>query len=79
MPEIFVYMFEGRSLDQKRSLVLELTNGAVKSLGVSAQSVTVQLIESPKAMRSRGGVLFSDVPSVDPVSQALIAPPSISS
>ncbi|RZJ11195.1 MAG: 4-oxalocrotonate tautomerase, partial [Haliea sp.] len=43
MPEIFVYMFEGRTLDQKRSLVRELTEGAVKSLGVTAQSVTVQL------------------------------------
>ena len=79
MPEIFVYMFEGRTLDQKRSLVRELTDGAVKSLGVTAQSVTVQLIESPKAMRSRGGVLFSDVPAAGSAAQAAPVPPSTSS
>jgi 4-oxalocrotonate tautomerase len=65
MPEIFVYMFEGRTLDQKRSLVKELTDGTARSLGVTPQSVTVQLIENPKSLRSRGGVLFSDVPPPD--------------
>ncbi|MGA0571367.1 tautomerase family protein [Variovorax sp. VNK109] len=60
MPEIFVYMFEGRTLDQKRALVRALTDGASASLGVPEDTVTVQLIESAKSMRSRGGVLFSD-------------------
>lgn len=63
MPEIFVYLFEGRTLDQKRALVRSLTDGTSASLGVPAQSVTVQLIENPKSMRSRGGVLFSDIPA----------------
>jgi len=63
MPEIFVYLFEGRTLDQKRALVRSLTEGTSASLGVPAQSVTVQLIENPKSMRSRGGVLLSDIPA----------------
>ena len=60
MPELFVYLFEGRTLDQKRSLVRELTEGTVRALGVPADTVTVQLVENPKSMRSRGGVLISD-------------------
>jgi 4-oxalocrotonate tautomerase len=60
MPEIFIYMFEGRSLEQKRELVRRVTQGVVESLSVPADSVTVQLVENPTSMRSRGGVLFSD-------------------
>lgn len=66
MPEIFVYMFEGRTVQQKRDLVKDLTDGVVSCLGVTPQSVTVQLIENSKSMRSRAGVLFSDLPPSEP-------------
>lgn len=70
MPEILVYMFEGRTLEQKRALVRSLTDATVGSLGVSPDSVTVQLVENPKSMRARGGVLYSDQPG------AASAPPT---
>lgn len=74
MPEIFVYLFEGRSLDQKRELVRALTAGAASSLDVPPHTVTVQLLENPRTMRSRGGVLFCDMPPPDASAPAV--PPS---
>ena len=60
MPEIFVYLFEGRSLDQKRALVQSLTDSTAQSLGVAPDAVTVQLIENPTSLRARGGLLYCD-------------------
>lgn len=66
MPEIFVYLFEGRTLDQKRALVQSLTDGTARSLGVAPDAVTVQLIENPTSMRARGGLLYCDRPAASP-------------
>jgi 4-oxalocrotonate tautomerase len=60
MPEIFVYMFEGRTLDQKRTLVSRVTDAVVQSLDVPSDTVTVQIVEGPMHHRSRGGQLISD-------------------
>jgi 4-oxalocrotonate tautomerase len=62
MPEIVVYMLEGRTLEQKRGLVKDLTSAVVKNLGSPAESVTVSLVETAKTHKSKGGVLFSDMP-----------------
>lgn len=63
MPEIVVYLIEGRSLDEKRGLVKDVTAAVVKNIGVPPESVTVSLIEQPKNTKSKGGVLFSDMPA----------------
>jgi 4-oxalocrotonate tautomerase len=60
MPEVFVYMFEGRTLDQKRALVSQVTDAVMQSLSVPSDTVTVQLVEGPMHNRSRGGQLISD-------------------
>ena len=70
MPELFVHLFEGRTLDQKRLLVRSLTEATCASLGVPAETVTVQLIESARASRSRGGVLFCDRPDPAPAASS---------
>jgi len=62
MPEIHVYAAEGRSLDQKRQLVKEITDAVVKNFQVDPDVVVVQIIEAPKTMKARGGVLFSERP-----------------
>jgi 4-oxalocrotonate tautomerase len=62
MPEIVVYMLEGRTLDQKRGLVKDLTDAVVKNLGAPAAAVTVSLVETAKTHKGKGGVLFSDMP-----------------
>ncbi|MCG7362203.1 tautomerase family protein [Roseomonas sp. ACRSG] len=60
MPEIMVFAAEGRTVDQKRGLVKDLTDAMVKNFGVPAESVTVQIMESSKESKAKGGVLFSD-------------------
>jgi len=60
MPEIMVFAATGRTTEQKRGLVRDLTDAMVKNFAVPAESVTVQIIESPKDSKAKGGVLFSD-------------------
>ena len=60
MPEIYVYAIEGRSIDQKRALVKEITDAVVRYFNVGPEAVMVQIVESPKTSKAKGGVLFSD-------------------
>ena len=62
MPEIYVYAVEGRTLDQKRSFVQEVTAAVVKNFNVTPDTVMVQIIESSKNNKAKGGVLFSERP-----------------
>jgi 4-oxalocrotonate tautomerase len=60
MPEIYVYAIEGRSIDQKRALIKEITDSVVRHFGVDAEAVVVQIVESSKTNKAKGGVLFSE-------------------
>jgi 4-oxalocrotonate tautomerase len=60
MPGIDVHAVEGRTLDQKRGLVREITEAVVRHFTVSADRVMVQIVEAPKENKAKGGVLFSD-------------------
>jgi 4-oxalocrotonate tautomerase len=60
MPEIYVHSLEGRTLEQKRSLVKEITDVVVRNFAVPADAVMIQIIESSKADKAKGGILFSD-------------------
>jgi 4-oxalocrotonate tautomerase len=62
MPEIVVYLLEGRTLEAKRALVKDITAAVVKNIGAPAEAVTVSLVETPKTSKGKGGVLFSDMP-----------------
>ena len=62
MPEVVVYALEGRSVDQKRGLMKDITAAVVKNFGVSADAVVVTLVESSKSDKAKGGVLFSEMP-----------------
>jgi 4-oxalocrotonate tautomerase len=61
MPELILYMYEGRSLEQKRDLVRSVTEAVCTSLSVPPDAVTIQLIEGPKQNRARAGRLFGDL------------------
>jgi 4-oxalocrotonate tautomerase len=63
MPEVVVYILEGRTLEQKRGLVKDITEAVVKNAGTTADAVTVSLVESPKNSKGKGGVLFSEMPA----------------
>ncbi|HWK01096.1 MAG TPA: tautomerase family protein [Xanthobacteraceae bacterium] len=63
MPEVVVYLAEGRTLDQKRGLVQDITSAVAKNCSVSPDVVTVSLMETPKHNKAKGGVLFSERPA----------------
>ena len=62
MPEVYVHAVEGRTLDQKRMLVKEITDAVVKNFNVKPEAVLVQIVESSKESKAKGGFLFSDKP-----------------
>jgi 4-oxalocrotonate tautomerase len=61
MPEIIVHALDGRSVDQKRALIKDLTEAVVRNYNVDASTVTVNIVESARTNKARGGVLFSDM------------------
>jgi 4-oxalocrotonate tautomerase len=60
MPEIYIHAVEGRTLDQKRALVRDITAAVVKNFNVAPDTVMVQIVESSKDNKAKGGVLFSE-------------------
>ena len=60
MPEIIVYAVEGRSAEQKKALMSDITDAVVRNYGVPAERVVVQIVESRKDSKSRGGVPLSE-------------------
>ncbi len=61
MPEVVVYILEGRTLDQKRGLIKDITEAVVKNAGTTPEQVTVSLVETQKINKGKGGVLFSEM------------------
>lgn len=60
MPEVVVYAVEGRSTEQKKSLMRDITDAVVKNFDAPADAVIVQIVEAPKTDKSKGGVPFSE-------------------
>ena len=60
MPEVYIYLAEGRSVDQKRKVAREVTDTLVQNFNVSPEAVVVQFVEAPRDSKARGGVLFSE-------------------
>jgi 4-oxalocrotonate tautomerase len=61
MPEVYIHAVKGRTLDQKRALVKDITDAVVKNFSVSADVVTVEIVESEPTAKAKGGVLFSEM------------------
>ena len=60
MPEVIVYAVAGRTPEQKKGLMKDITEALVKNFGVKAEAVTVQIVESSKSSKAKGGVPFSE-------------------
>ncbi len=60
MPIININLLEGRTVEQKRKLVVEITDAVVKSLNVKADTVKIILQDMAKNDYAEGGVLFMD-------------------
>jgi 4-oxalocrotonate tautomerase len=60
MPEIIVYAVEGRTAEQKKSLMKDITDAVVKNFHAPLEAVTVQIVESKKDSKAKGGVPFTE-------------------
>jgi 4-oxalocrotonate tautomerase len=60
MPIIHVNMFEGRTIDQKRKMVVAMTDAVVKSLDVKPDTVRIIIHDLPRHNIAVAGVLASE-------------------
>jgi len=60
MPVIVVEADEGRTVEQKRGLVKDITEAVCKNFKVEPQSVTILIHEQKKENRGKGGKLAID-------------------
>ena len=61
MPEILVHIVEGRTVEAKKALMKDITAAVVKNFNVPPERVVVQIVESPRHSKSRGGVPFDEL------------------
>jgi 4-oxalocrotonate tautomerase len=60
MPLVVVKMLEGRSVEQKRRLVREITNVVVKYTGAPEEQVDVMIEDYPRENWAKAGILYYD-------------------
>lgn len=60
MPLVTVKVLEGKTVEQKRALVKDVTEAVVKHFEVPASAVTVDIVDLKKENIAVGGVLFTD-------------------
>ncbi len=60
MPEVQVFMAEGRTDEQKKAMMRDITAALVNNLGVTADVVTVQIVEARLADKMKGGETFAE-------------------
>ena len=60
MPYITVKAIEGRTIEQKRGLVKDVTEAVCKNFNVPPETVSIQIVEGKKENRGKGGKLAID-------------------
>ncbi len=60
MPEVTVKLVEGRTIEQKRGLVKDITEALVKNIGTKTENVTIDIIEYSRENKAKAGKLFLD-------------------
>lgn len=60
MPMVQVEMFEGRTLEQKKDMVREVTEALCKTIGCEREAVTIIIREMSRQNLGKGGQLFSE-------------------
>ncbi len=60
MPIVRVDMIKGRTIEQKRAMVKEVTESMVKTLDCKKEAVRIIITEKEKEDLAAGGVLRSD-------------------
>jgi len=60
MPTVIVEADEGRTVEQKRGLVKDITDAVCKNFKVPAEAVTIYIHEGKKENRGKAGKLVID-------------------
>ena len=60
MPLITVKAIEGRTIEQKRALIRDITEAIVKNFKVEPEAVTVDIVEYSRENFAKAGKLFID-------------------
>jgi len=61
MPEVYVHAVKGRTPEQKKALLKDITDAVVKNFNAAPESVTVSIIETEPTCKAKAGVLFSEM------------------
>ncbi|MFC1891572.1 4-oxalocrotonate tautomerase family protein [Thermodesulfobacteriota bacterium] len=60
MPQVTVKCIEGRTIDQKRGLVKDITEAFIKHFNIGGENLVIEIIELSRENLSRAGQLFID-------------------
>ena len=58
MPEITINMAAGRTDEQKKGMMVDITAALVKNLGVEPDAVVIQINEAPLQHKMKGGKIY---------------------
>jgi 4-oxalocrotonate tautomerase len=60
MPEVVVFAVTGRTAEQKKGLMKDISDAVVKNFKVPLESVTVQIVEAEKTNKAKAGIPFTE-------------------
>jgi 4-oxalocrotonate tautomerase len=60
MPLVTVKAVAGKTIEQKRGLVKDITEAVVKNFGAKPESITIDIIECSRENLAVGGKLLAD-------------------
>jgi len=60
MPEVTIHMAAGRTVEQKKALMTDISNAVHKHTGADLEAVTVQIVEAPLTDKMKGGKTFAE-------------------
>ena len=60
MPLVTVKAVEGRTIEQKRGLVKDITEALVKNFNAKREAVTIDIVDMSGENLAKGGILFID-------------------
>jgi len=60
MPEVYVHVIKGRTFEQKKALVQDITSAVMKHMNAPAEAVVVTIIEADADSKAKGGVMFNE-------------------
>ena len=60
MPEAYVHVVKGRTFEQKKGLVQDITTAVMKHMNAPADAVVVTIIEAEADSKGKAGIMFSE-------------------